>query len=210
MSELYWSAYPFDDVCENKETVGASQMTSVVGVYDLVSFATRQPVGQVVVDETDRLYHYCDQNYLEHLSGLLAFFNMETGDWMSDDQQYLTYLFGLVCVAVCAILIILECRYDFFPEIVHVLFGKFYTEERDSGENFSDNQDIRIYVPQATHPLLSFPLLACNVEGIEPSRIGWTDTVKGHTYYSLQNDVEYLTDNKALDCTILSVVQKWE
>jgi hypothetical protein len=215
MSELYWSAYPFDDVCDKGETVGESPtaVAALVGrPHTLTSLATRQPVaGQVVVDETDRLYKYCDQNYLVHLSGLLAFFEMETGDWMSDDQQYLTYMFGLVCFAFATILIVVEFKYDGLPLIRRALWGTFETEERDSKCKFNEKRHIRVYVPHATHSLFSFPLLACNnIEGIEPSRIGWTDATRGYDYYSLQKDVEYLTENKTLDHPVLSIVQMWD
>jgi hypothetical protein len=207
MSELYWSAYPFDNVCETNQTVGGSQIaSSLVGVHNLVVVATLQPIDQVViVDKADPLYRYCDQNYLEHLSGLLAFFEMETEDWMSGDQQYLTYMAGLMCVTFATILILVQCKYDILPLIGQAIWGGYHTVERDSKSKFSDKQDIRAYVPQETHPLLSFPLLACDGRGIEPARIG----MRGTQYQSVQDDVMYLTDTKSLNSPVLSMVQRW-
>lgn len=210
MSELYWSAYPFDNVCENDETVGESNVTaSAIGKHSLVSMAGESSTRDVFVSQSDTMYRHCDQNYLEHLSGLLAFFEMETDDWMSDDQQYLTYIFGLVCLTFAMILIVLECKYDAFPMIYRTIFGRFYTEERDSGSKFSDQPNIRVYVPQAPHPLLSYPLIACNIDDLETNRLGWVDRLRPYQYYSLQHDVAYLMEGKPLDRPVLGVVKRW-
>lgn len=76
-------------------------------------------------DETEQVYRFCDQDYLERVSALLRFFQQEKDDWMSPDQQLLTYLFGILCVAVLVILGCVAIVFDAMPNFREEVGGVY-------------------------------------------------------------------------------------
>ena len=100
ISEFYWSAFPFDDLCgrslrlwkahcelhhnlifmlvarlDTDTTVNAT----LVGAHNLTKLDMSPETYHVTLkgDGSEKIYGFCDQDYLEHLSRLLAFFHME-------------------------------------------------------------------------------------------------------------------------------------
>jgi len=206
VSQFYWSAFPFDDVCDTDETVSGD--SSLIGEHKLTTLSGQSY--QVTVKESDEIYRFCDQDYLEHVSGLLKFFVMEKDDWMSIDQEHLTFMFGLLFVAVIGVLVFVALRYDVLPNLRGVADGTFTTNERDSGQRYSDQKHIQAYIPQVPHRFFPFPLLACDIDDVDVSHIGWTDPLRDHQYYNLNNDVDYLLHGQPLGRPVLSVVGHWK
>lgn len=79
----------------------------------------------VSVQESDTLYQFCDQDYLEHVRGLLKVFEMETDDWMSPNQEMLVYLFGILVAFLLVILLGVCCWYDVIPNLRGVTEASF-------------------------------------------------------------------------------------
>ena len=79
----------------------------------------------VTLTGTEELYQFCDQDYLERISALLHFFQQEKDDWMSPDQELLTYLFGILCVAVLVILGCVALLVDVMPNMREVVGGDY-------------------------------------------------------------------------------------
>lgn len=76
-------------------------------------------------DGSQELYQFCDQDYLERVSALLHFFQQEKDDWMSPDQELLTYLFGILCVIVLVILGCVALLFDVMPNMREVVGGDY-------------------------------------------------------------------------------------
>ena len=193
-------------------TVSGSGLEKLVGNHSLTTFATPSETVDVSVQHDDTLFRYCDQYYLAHLSGLLRVFEIETDDWMSPDQQWLTYLFGLVCVVVLAMLLVVLCKSEAIPLLHTFTAGGFETREKDSGLLYTQQENIKAYIPNEPHPFLPFPLIACDLHSgmVDSSHIGWVDPLRGHEYYNMGQDVSYLLNGKTLDRPALSVVQHWK
>lgn len=85
------------------------------------------------------------------------------------------------------------------------------TFERDSGERFSSQHRIKAYVPQVPDPSFRFPLIACDLSGIDPKNIGWIDPLRSQSYYSLDQDVQFLMKQEHNVSTEpkLSIVKHW-
>ena len=49
---------------------------------------------------------------------------------------------------------------------------------------------INTYVPQVASTVFSYPLFACNIDGIDEDLFDWTDPDRPHSYYDLTKDAE--------------------
>jgi hypothetical protein len=130
VSEFYWSAYPFDDACEADQVVGSSTYPEYIGSHRLAALSPRSTAHKSIKitlsgDGTEKLYRFCDEDYIERVSALLHFFTAEKDDWMSPDQQVLTFLFGIFCVAVLVIIGIVALVRDIWPDLRGSFQGEF-------------------------------------------------------------------------------------
>lgn len=69
----------------------------------------------------------------------------------------------------------------------------------DQGIPFSGVKSISTYVPQVESNVHSYPLLACNIDGIDPELFDWTDPSRPHGYYDLTKDCEELIGKEELE-----------
>jgi ABC-type sugar transport system permease subunit len=76
-------------------------------------------------DGTEELYQFCDQDFLERISALFSFFQQEKDDWMSPDQEVLTYLFRILCVVVLVILGCVALVFGVIPNMREVVGGDY-------------------------------------------------------------------------------------
>lgn len=213
VSEFYWSAYPFDNVCESDDVVSSYSHAKFIGTHSVstMSVSGSSSTSYEVTlhgDGTAKVYYFCDEDYLERISALLTFFQMEKDDWMSVDQQRLTFLFGFLCVGVLVVVGVVALVRDIFPHLRGMVQANFVsgrcgsplsvidstfiiahpslisqsTLERDSGERFSEQPHIQAYVPQVRHPKFMFPLLVCDITHVEPRHIGWSDPLHDHDF----------------------------
>ena len=92
MSSFYWSAFPFDNLCPTDERVGYN------GTYSISNETS------VVVDEDSSVWRFCSQDFI---LGPGRFFDypfiykegdLNHGDWMTEEQQFLSRLFGWTSV----------------------------------------------------------------------------------------------------------------
>jgi len=223
-SEFFWSAYPFDDVCDTDDVVsagGAAAAGSIgnaaayLGTHAVVplsvfdglvnkpmsdNIAQQQSFDEVTVSEGTPVRKFCDQDFLERLSALIHVFrndDMQPEDWMSQDQILFTRIFGLSCIAVLIGFICWRIFLDFRPWMEEFLFGGYSTQERDSGECFCDQAKINAYVPSVVHKDFMYPLLACDVQEMDNQHIGWVDPLRSHSYYNLARDVDAIKSSIA-------------
>ena len=69
----------------------------------------------------------------------------------------------------------------------------------DQGIPFSTVKSISTYVPQISSNLFSYPLLGCDVDGVDPDLFDWQDPDRPHEFYSLYQDVVDLIGQERLD-----------
>lgn len=109
MSEFFYSAYPFDDLCDTDRVV--EEGSRFLGVHTIVPSIGGDKV-DVSVDLGDTLYRFCDQDFLERFNTLLNFFFAEKDDWMKGDQQGISWVFGLFAVGTTAVMVLLNLQSD--------------------------------------------------------------------------------------------------
>lgn len=80
------------------------------------------------------------------------------------------------------------------------------TTERDSGESYSDQEEMEAYIPQIPDPNFSFPLIGADLSHFSGKFCGWRDPMKDYSAYSLSQDVEALGSTPG-EC--LSIVKQY-
>jgi hypothetical protein len=98
MSSFYWSAFPFDNLCPTDNALTAAQN----GTYTIESENGSE---NVTVDGTSDTYRFCNQDFILRPGGPdFPFIYREDvegfGEWMSNEQKFLSKLFGWTSVAV--------------------------------------------------------------------------------------------------------------
>ena len=127
VSQFYWSAYPFDNVCDTGETIDGNQH-DVIGTYSLSTGEDSRSSYSATVEAGDKLYRYCDQDYIERYSALLSFFHSEKDDWMSLEQEQWTYLFGLLWISTLIIIGAVALYRDIAPQLKKVVQAGFVSD----------------------------------------------------------------------------------
>lgn len=200
-------------IADADELVDSNTYPDYIGTHHLsIAADTTKPSNvKVTLQESEKVYRFCDQDYLKRVSALLQFFKQEKDDWMSPDQELLTFVLGILVVVVVAVIGLVALIRDIWPDVRGVVQANFSTMERDSGERFSDQEDIKAYVPLCRHRFFSYPLLACDIAQVHARHIGWTDPWHSHDYYSLHNDVIFLRQRRgAVDQgPVLSLIGHW-
>jgi len=83
------------------------------------------------------------------------------------------------------------------------------TSERDSGQHFSAQPQIKAYVPQVRNKSFSHPLIACDISSINVDHIGFSDPLHKHNFYCLEEDVKVLTRGIKTTDPKLSIIRHW-
>jgi hypothetical protein len=109
-SELFLSAYPCDDLCNTNTIAGASETPGFLGSHSLTSLSNESFVA--TVEEDDTIYRFCDQDFLERLPALKNFFSKQHGDWMSSDQENMSFVFGIYAIGVVSLMIFVNMHED--------------------------------------------------------------------------------------------------
>ena len=107
--------------------VSSDTFPEYIGTHVIRPDASTEETFQVMLtgDGSEKVYRFCDQDYVERFSALLRFFQEEKDDWMSGAQQTLTFLFGIFCVAILAIVGIVACIRDIMPHARDVVVGDY-------------------------------------------------------------------------------------
>lgn len=109
MSEFFYSAYPFDDLCDTDTVVETG--SEYLGTRSIVP-SIEGDAATVNVEPGDTLYRFCDQDFLERFNTLLNFFMAEKDDWMKGDQQGISWVFGLFAVGTTTIMVLMNLQSD--------------------------------------------------------------------------------------------------
>mmetsp|Transcript_36119 Transcript_36119/g.52922 ORF Transcript_36119/g.52922 Transcript_36119/m.52922 type:complete len:866 (-) Transcript_36119:573-3170(-) len=215
MSEFYMSAYPFDSLCDTYDFVnnGDEVLSQYIGTHRayLASGGGNSEAVTVTVngDVSDRVYRFCSQDFSSRVGSLLNFFDENKDDWMSEDQIFLTYLYGLCVVVAISLSFVFFFQHELWDNCKSFFTGTYHTEECDSGARFSDQEEIKAYVPQYHHLRFARPLLSCDIDAIDQDHIGWTDLQHTSDFYNLTKGIEHLTCGREKNNSAFAVVKHW-
>jgi hypothetical protein len=80
----------------------------------------------------------------------------------------------------------------------------------DQEINFSDVPSMSTYVPQVSSTVFSYPLFACNIDGIDEELFDWTDPDRPHSFYDLTKDAdEVLRGSDVSQKHVFSTLRHW-
>jgi amino acid transporter len=106
ISSFYWSGFPFDNICPNDEI----DDRYVGKTFTVFSHGVDVPPPVVSFDARDVDYFFCNQDLLSPGRGrtfpFIAAKQPEGEEWMTDDQEIVTTIFGWSAVAITAIVIL--------------------------------------------------------------------------------------------------------
>ena len=87
---------------------------------------------------------------------------------------------------------------------------KIQPDGADQGISFSSIthlDELHGYVPQVKDEGFVFPMLVCDISGIDDNLIGWKDTVRGYSPHNLIDDVQAITQSKPLHPIFSTITQ---
>lgn len=183
LSSYYWSAFPFDNICPDEGT------ESYGGTWE-VEFGN-----ETLTTEVDGLYRFCLQDFFRYDTFSFPFVSQqqrEGEEWMTAEQEEITNVYGWTTVGVLGI-IIASFVWGWFGNFQSLFRGTYEAKGEDQGINFSEVPSISTYIPQVESPVFSYPLLACNIDGIDHELLDWTDPDRpDFVFYDLTRDAEVL------------------
>ena len=189
VSAYAWAQFPYDNVCDPVDPVYRAP-ASYINVL-------------VPPEETDLRYLtvtqgtevvFCPQSWRAY-DGFpfppTARLQPEGLKWMRGTQEDLADLYGWTACIVAALFVV----FFFGSAIINFLLswvrGVYIAANQNQHIDFSSNDDIGLYVPQIRNSGLPFPLLACDVDHIDHSLIGWSDPVHSYDYWNMIYDIPW-------------------
>lgn len=206
MSSYYWAGFPFDNLCPTNSTVPPEWVGIWVHEKEIENttslFGTTPAVVEVEdpiilnVGDNDILYKYCLQDFFRYRRNETSFpfisaQQREGSEWMTEDQEILTDVYGWTVVGIM-VLIILSFISGWWEAFMSLFKGSYVARGDDQGINFSDVPSISTFVPQVESPVYAYPLLACSVDDIDDELLDWTDPDRPYSFYDLTKDAAVL------------------
>lgn len=201
VSGYYWSGFPFDNLCKNDDAISKEYLGN-----HTIKTSDGTMIQQNIDSDTES-FRYCHQDLLRYTTlSFPALSRWQSEDWMSDDQETVVNIYGWTSLVVLVIvlgffiiLIVKNCQERF--SIGHEPCGK------DMNIPFSQVRSISAFVPQVDSTVYSYPLLACDVQGIDPDLFDWTDPDRPHSYYDLTQDAcELIGEESVSDKKVFSIL----
>jgi hypothetical protein len=197
LSSYYWAGFPFDNLCllDENEAVLINN-TTIVGKWQILPMDAFIPEADINFPSDGDMYRPCLQDFFRFpLSDkgfpFIAFFQREGEEWMTNDQELITDIFGWSSVGVLVIIAV-SFLYRSYCSFTHMFRGSYEACGDDMGINFSDVPSISSYIPEVQSPVISYPLLACHIDRIDKDLLEWTDPDRPHTFYDLTKDADVL------------------
>lgn len=102
MSSFYWSAFPFDNICEADDL---SLPETLEGTYTATisnRFNTEFTEKEIALKANSTVYVFCEQDYI--LGSLGTSYPFFPREWTTGEQRWIAYLFAWTSVAVMALI----------------------------------------------------------------------------------------------------------
>jgi hypothetical protein len=208
VSSYYWASFPFDNICP----IDGSQADAYAGTW--INGDVEESVSA-----DDSLYTFCLQDFLRYpLTEMhfpfIARFQRDGEEWMTNEQETLTTIYGWSAVGIAAAI----CGLSWWALLTgvyrHRYRGSYEPRGEDQNIPFSEVVSAGTYVPQVNSPLYAYPLLACSIKNIRSEDItnvlDWTDPDKPHSFYDLTEDADVLLRGTLdMDKSVFSEVFYW-
>jgi hypothetical protein len=189
VSAYAWAQFPYDNVCDPVNATYSAPAT-----YVNVLAPADEPALKYITVTQDTEVVYCPQSW--RLYNGFPFpptsrLQPDGLQWMHGTQETLVNLYGWTACVVAALFIV-----SFFgTAIVNFLLswfrGIYVAANQNQHIDYSSNDDIHLYIPQIRRGGMQFPLLACDVDHIDHSLIGWTDPVRSYDYWNMIYDIPW-------------------
>jgi hypothetical protein len=135
LSSFYWSGFPFDNICPNEDIDPAFVGDFTVIPKDGDDGAKGESVN---FTKSDVDYRFCTQDLLTPGLGntfpFVASKQPEGGEWMSDDQELVTTIFGWSSIAI-TLLVIIKFVWGFLDAYKSLFYSSY--EVRQCENNLS-------------------------------------------------------------------------
>jgi hypothetical protein len=166
VSAYTWSGFPYDNLCKDPEPLNEvyvgdwelmvlGQDTTILG-FELYSIPNITE--EFTIPANSEAYRFCNQDLRvnqEKSFPALPSFQKKGFEWMTDDQELVTLVYGWTTVAVVA-LVLLTIVWRFVEWAASLVFGFYQPRGRDMKLNYSDVYTIEAYIPQVQSPLYEY------------------------------------------------------
>jgi len=213
MTAYNFSAFPCDNVCKS----GTKVSSEYVGKFDLFDGEGAQVHASIGADDVS--YFFCNQDFLRHRPFVfppVPANQPEGEEWMNESQANIANFFGWIGFTVFVLGVVVLFYRVVFKPLRNFLFVTHKLSGNATNIKFSEVPEIFGYVPQMKLLAFPFPLILCDVRGINDDLIGWTDPRYPHDHHSVIFDVPGLVrkeneraENIDKNCSLLSVVKHW-
>jgi len=206
MSSYQWSGYPYDNACVEGAKVG----NEYVGSHIAHLVDDNENDINIHIEQGSTNYKFCNQDLIEaRVFPALSKFQPKGEEWMSHEQEIVVDIFGWTSVVVLVlvvlrILVVTFRRFD-------ILSSAYVPTGEDQELNFSEESDIRAYVPQFRLPGFSYPLIACDLSQMDTKLVGWVDpSDKSYDKHNITHDILLQPDEDFVPSTeLFSVTKHW-
>jgi hypothetical protein len=140
---------------------------------------------------TDCLQDFLRYNVTEFAFPFIPKKQREGYEWMTDQQEKVTNLYGWTAVAVMG-LVAGWLAFQILNAIRSMFYDSYTARGKDMGIDFSNVRSISAYIPQVESTVFSYPLLACNVDSLDEELFEWNDPDRPMSFYDLTKDAEVL------------------
>jgi len=210
VSSFTWAQYPYDKLCTPNDG-----STATLGTYlnpirpDKKKATIWDSDVQVEVDEitvNDPVdYMPCGQNFRAwegtwlpatpriqtQEAGWFASVEEDDLDWMSDQQTWVTRIYGWTALVILIVAVIGLFAGGVYNFLLNQVRG-YYSPDGDVQDiDFSSNVEIFAYVPQVVRGGQNLPFLCCDVDDFDENMIAWADLNNSYDYHNLIFDVPH-------------------
>jgi len=163
MTMIFFSEFPFDNVCLKTHKLGESAPTLDFRVY--------REAQEMYNVTTDLIHERCDQTITGRLLGMFAGGSVMR-DNMYGKQAKVVQMYVYLVLGLTAILFIAGFGAGMVMGCWH-LFKGAYKSEGDANSQHFTTCDILAYIPFIRHSNLAFPLIVCDVRSFEPKYLAF-------------------------------------
>lgn len=184
VSSYCWAHFQFDNLCPTDE-VDQNYFGEWVIPSETSSIDT--DIMYHEINETTQFYKFCQQNMLR--AGYLRFpalpsYQPDGLEWMSNDQERLTLIFGWISLAML-VSIMIVCLKLFIMKLT-----KTYEPRGGIDDEKMSFSSLRTpaYIPSVESSTIPYPLVACPVSDISEELFGWRSLCHSYDHYDLTID----------------------
>lgn len=170
-SAFAYAKFPFTYLCICDDDGSGGCGSSSTTEFTNVTINNADPID---VNTTSVAYKFCDQSVgFPPIPGFIK----DSDKWMTDSQEELTRMYGWTCLVLLIVYIVGVLGEGIVKSVLSLWKGVYKPSGMDQQKDFSSCISFETfgYIPQLRVPGFHFPLLACDIDGIDVNLIGWRD-----------------------------------